>query len=85
VARHLWVEADDRIAADATQPVAGVTTIVCSWPADHAARAGALARMISPQVTTILIQGTCEAPAGFVGASGAIAGWNVFSRSTADS
>ncbi len=81
VARHVWVEAGDRIAADADQvpASAGITTIVCCWPADHPARAAVLVRMIFSEVTGVLVQSPCDVPGGFT-ASARDHGWTLLRR-----
>lgn len=83
VARHVWVEAGDRTAAEVERlpPLSGVTTIVCCWPVDHPRRDAILAQVIGDEVTTIVMQGPSTLPSGFMVASGGHVGWNVFTRS----
>jgi 1-acyl-sn-glycerol-3-phosphate acyltransferase len=82
VARHLWVEAGDRIVTEAEQlpAAAGITTIVCCWPADHPGRAAALARVISADVTTVLVGTPSEVPSGFTASLAGAPGWTLFRR-----
>ena len=84
VARHVWVEGGDRIAAEADQlpTLSGVTAVVCCWPADHPTRGAALARVITGEVTTVLVQSPSDVPSGF-NASASIDGWSILRRTTA--
>jgi 1-acyl-sn-glycerol-3-phosphate acyltransferase len=81
VARHVWIEVGDRIVADVDQvPAAsGITTIVCCWPADHPGRAAALARVISAEVTAVVVQSPGEVPGGFTASAGSD-GWTILRR-----
>lgn len=82
VARHLWVECGDRLVAEVDQvpASAGITTIVCCWPADHPARAAALGRVITDEVTAVLVQAPSEVPSGFTASLAGVAGWTLFRR-----
>lgn len=84
VARHVWVEGGDRIAADADQlpASAGITTVVCCWPADHPARVAALARVISNEAIAVLVQSPSDVPSGFSATSTGVAGWTLLRRQT---
>lgn len=84
VARHMWIEGGDRIAADADQlpASAGITTVVCCWPADHPARVAALARVISNEVIAVVMQSPSEVPSGFSATSTGVAGWTWLRRQT---
>lgn len=80
-ARHLWVEAGDHIAAgvDRLPTLSGVRTIVCCWPAEHAARA-VLARLITSEVALVLLREAGAPPEGFVAIASGPSGWTVFAR-----
>lgn len=82
VARHMWVEAGDRIVADVDQVPAssGITTVVCCWPADHPARAATLARVITDEVAAVLVQSPSEVPSGFTASLTGAAGWTLLCR-----
>ena len=74
-------EGGDRVVADVDQLPAssGITTVVCGWSADHPARATALARVISTEVTAILVQSPCDVPGGFTASAGDH-GWTLLRR-----
>jgi 1-acyl-sn-glycerol-3-phosphate acyltransferase len=82
VARHQWVEVGDHIVADgAPLPMlAGVTTVVCCWPADHPKRQEVLAQVITGEVETVLVQGSYPTPTGFTAVPCSQAGWKKFCR-----
>jgi 1-acyl-sn-glycerol-3-phosphate acyltransferase len=81
VARHLWVETGDRLVCtlDELPALSPVTTIVCTWPADHPDRQATLERVLSDQIGQVVSLGTGAPPKGFR-TVGARHGWQVSTR-----
>jgi 1-acyl-sn-glycerol-3-phosphate acyltransferase len=82
VARHQWVDAGDQIFADVAQlpSLSGITTVVCCWLADHPHRQKILSQVIAGDVTTVVIQGSFAAPAGFITSPSQTPNWSILRR-----